>query len=466
MPLGVRQPWNAVDFAELARLFPPPPEYFERAWFADPEEIDRVKLSRLRDRADRAYRVPFFRRLWDAHGFDPRDLRTLDDLERVPTYTVDDIRRSVEEHPPYGDYQGVSPEDAVREPLRLHMSGGTTGEPRPTLYTQWDRGVSGVLNTRAMYLQGLRSGDVVINSWSYGLHNGAFSFDEALQRWLNCIVITASTGNVTSVRKQVDLARRFQAAAILTTGDYLLRIVEEARAMGLDPRRDLPIRSLATNVGNGELLEEIFGIPAYATYGFHEVGTVAVECPAKQGLHIFEDAFDVSVVDVDTGQPLPIGEVGALVVTEFYKTGSPQFRYNIMDLSMLYPREQCACGSWLRRMGKFAGRGDTMVKLRGVNVWPEAIGTIATAVEGTEPDYFVRAVTVDGQDALVVSVVAAGDPRRQDALREAIERRLTDQLGVRIGVEVVDPGSLDHLTGQTTAKARRFRDERTGVEPR
>ena len=108
----------------------------------------------------------------------PGTSRRVEDLDGLPTYTVDDLRRSVEEHPPYGDYQGVSVDDALREPLRIHMSGGTTGEPRPTLYTQWDRGVSGVLNARGMYLQGLRPGDVVVNSWAYGLHNGAFSFDE------------------------------------------------------------------------------------------------------------------------------------------------------------------------------------------------------------------------------------------------------------------------------------------------
>ena len=462
MSIGLRRPWDAVDFDELARQFPPPPEYFEGPWLAPPEEIDRIKLSRARHRADRARRVPFFRRLWDAAGFDPDDLHHVEDLDRLPTYTVDDIRRSVEEHPPYGDYQGVSADDALREPLRIHMSGGTTGEPRPTLYTQWDRGVSGVLNARGMYLQGLRPGDVVINSWAYGLHNGAFSFDETLQRWLNCLVITAGAATVTSTRKQVELARAFRAAAILTTGDYLLRIAEEAQAMGLDLQRDLSIRALATNVGQEERLEELFGLTALATYGFHEVGTVAVECPVKEGLHIFEDAFHVQVVDVETGEQLSDGETGALVVTEVYKTGSPQIGYNIMDLSFLYPRDRCECGSWLRRMGRFAGRGDTMVKLRGVNVWPEGIGAIATAVDGTVPDYFVRAVNLDGRDELIVSVASDAGPDRHEALRAIIEERLRDQLGVRIGVEIVSPGALDGLTGQDRAKARRFADERPG----
>ncbi len=460
MSIGLRRPWDAVDFDEVARRFPPPPEYFEGAWLAPPEEIDRVKLSRVRDRADRARGVPFFRRLWQESDFDPADLHRVEDLDRMPTYTVDDLRRSVEDHPPYGDYQGVSADDVLDQPLRLHMSGGTTGEPRPTLYTQWDRGVSGVLNARGMYLQGLRPGHVVINSWAYGLHNGAFSFDETLQRWLNCLVITAGTATVTGTRKQVELARDFRAAAILTTGDYLLRIAEEAQAMGLDPRRDLSLRALVTNVGQEERLEELFGLTALATYGFHEVGTVAVECPVKQGLHIFEDAFHVLVVDVESGEPLPDGETGALVVTEAYKTGSPQMGYKIMDLSFLYPREQCGCGSWLRRMGRFAGRGDTMVKLRGVNVWPEGIGAIATAVDGTVPDYFVRAVSVDGRDELIVSVASDAGVDRHEAIRTTIEERLRDRLGVRIGVEIVAPGSLDRLTGQDRAKARRFADDR------
>lgn len=461
MALGIRRPWHAVDYEEIERSFPPPPEFFELAWYAEPEEIDRVKLSRLQSRALRAGRIPFFARRWAEAGFDPRDLASIEDLAGVPTYTVDDIRVSIEEHPPYGDYQGVRVDDAVREPLRIHMSGGTTGAPRPTLYTAWDREVGGVLTARGLYLQGIRPGDVVLNSWSYGLHNGAFSFDEPLHRWLNCVVITASTGNVTSTRKQVQLARDHRATAILCTGDYLLRLVEEARSMGLDPATDLNIRSLATNIGNEELLEEIFGVPAYATYGFHEVQYVAVECPARQGLHVFEDAFHVDVVDPDSGEVLPDGETGALVVTELYKTGSAQFRYNIMDLSFRYPRERCECGSWMRRIGRFAGRGDNMVKLRGVNVWPEGVGRIATAVPGAGTEYFVRARREGGRDELVVAVESDLDPSERPALVAAVERALHEQLGVRIAAEVVGPRELDADTeALTMPKPKRFRDER------
>ena len=161
----------------------------------------------------------------------------------------------------------------------------------------------------------------------------------------------------------------------------------------------------------GELLEETFGLEYFDSYGFHEVQTVAVECPAHDGLHIFEDAFIVQIVDPETGEPLPDGELGALCITELYKTGSPQFRYNIMDLSYLYPPGQCACGSWLRRMGPFAGRGDNMVKLRGVNVWPEAVGELALGGRGRRPPTTSCAPCGEGnRDELILSVVSDADP--------------------------------------------------------
>jgi phenylacetate-CoA ligase len=455
-----RRPFEAADPEAIARLYPPPPEYFETAWLATPEEIERTQLERLRARALAAAKVPFFARRWADAGFDPASIATIDDLWRAPAYTVDDIRRSIEDHPPWGDYQGVTPADATHEPMRVFMSGGTTGRSRPTFYTQWDREVGALLTARALYMQGIRPGDVVLNSWAYGTHNGAFVFDEALYRWLDCVVVTTGTGNVTSSERQVELAIEYEAAAILTTGDYLLRLADIARGMGYDPASDFKLRALP-NIGDRKLLESTFGVECFESYGFHEVQWVSVECPAHDGLHIFEDAFVVQVVDPETGEPLPDGELGSLCITELYKTGSPQFRYNIMDLSALSPREQCSCGSWLRKMAPFAGRGDNMVKLRGVNVWPEAVGELAMSVQGVAPDWFVRAVRQDGRDELIVSVVSNDDASAFAAIGEAVEQRLKERLGVRIAAEVVPPGALDAWTEAGVApKLKRFRDER------
>ena len=177
-------------------------------WLAPPEEIERMQLAGCSSGRWPRIRCRSSRRRWDAAGFDPRRSAASTTSGRVPSYTVDDIRRSIEAHPPWGDYQGVTPADALREPMRVYMSGGTTGKSRPTFYTQWDREVGAVLMARALYMQGIRPGDVVLNSWAYGTHNGAFSFDEALYRWLNCVVLTTGTGNVTSSERQVELADR------------------------------------------------------------------------------------------------------------------------------------------------------------------------------------------------------------------------------------------------------------------
>jgi phenylacetate-CoA ligase len=456
----VIRPWDAVDFDALVRAYPPAPEYFETAWLATPEAIEATQLERLRARADAAARVPFFARRWREANFEPAQLATLDDLWRAPAYTVDDIRASIEAHPPWGDYQGVMPGDATTEPMRVYMSGGTTGKSRPTFYTQWDREVGALLTARALYMQGIRPGDVVMNSWLYGTHNGAWIFDEALHHWLNCVVLTASAGTVTSSERQVEFAIEYGATAILTTGDYLLRLADVARSMGYDPKNDFNIKALP-NIGDRDALESTFGVECFNSYGFHEVQWVSVECPAHDGLHIFEDAFVVQVVDPETSEPLPDGELGSLCITELYKTGSPQFRYNIMDLSYLYPREQCVCGSWLRKMAPFAGRADNMVKLRGINVWPEAIGEIAMAVDGVEPDYFVRAVREDNRDEMIVSVVSDRPAADFGAVRGAVEARIKDRLGVRMRVDVVAPGELDAWTGVgTSPKLKRFRDDR------
>jgi phenylacetate-CoA ligase len=455
-----RRPFEAVDYDEITRAYPPAPEYFETAWLSPPDEIERVQLERLRARARSAAKVPFFARRWADAGFEPTSLATLDDLWRAPAYTVDDLRRSIEAHPPWGDYQAITPADALREPMRVFMSGGTTGKSRPTFYTQWDREVGAVLTARALYMQGIRPGDVVLNSWAYGTHNGAFAFDEALHRWLDCVVVTTGTGNVTSSERQVELAIEYEAAAILTTGDYLLRLADVARDMGYDPASDFKLHALP-NIGDRALLESTFGVECFESYGFHEVQWVSVECPAHDGLHIFEDAFVVQIVDPETGEPLPDGELGSICITELYKSGSPQFRYNIMDLSYLFPRSQCSCGSWLRKMAPFAGRADNMVKLRGVNVWPEAVGELAMSVDGVAPDWFVRAVRRDGRDELVVSVVSGRDPSAFGGITTAVETRLKERLGVRIAVEVVAPGTLDAWTGvDVSPKLKRFRDER------
>ncbi len=265
---------------------------------------------------------------------------------------------------------------------------------------------------------------------------------------------------MTSSEKQVELAIQYGATAIMTTGDYLLRLADAAEKLGYDVKKDLNLKALS-NIGDADVISARFGAEYFATYGCHEIGNAALECPAHDGLHIMEDAFIVQILDVETGERLPDGELGAVCLTEICKTGSPQFRYNIMDLSYLHRPGQCDCGSWLRRMAPFAGRGDNMVKLRGLNLWPEGVGEIACSVPGAEPDYFVTATRENNRDELTIAVVSRQDPTRFEVLRVAIEARLQQQFGLKIAASVVRPGALDELTKLATSpKPKCFCDDR------
>ena len=356
MAQGIRRPHEAVDFAAIERMYPPPPEYFETAYFEDRETIERKQLARLIDSAWRAYEVPFHRDRWDAAGFHPSHLKTLDDLWKAPSYTVDDIRQSIDDHPPYGDYQGVTPERwRCASRMRVYMSGGTTGKSRPTFYTQWDRMAGAVFTARALYQLGIRPGDVVLNSWAYSTHNGALCFDEALYHWLNCVVLTTSTGNVTSTEKQVELAIQYGATAILTTGDYLLRIAEVAQDAGLRPGqrpqdpRAAQHRRRRRAVHHVRCRRTTAGTGSTRCSGWRASARCTTACTSTR---------TASSCRSSTSRPAsrcPTASSARCASPSSTRPARPQFRYNIMDLSYLYPQGSAravrGCARWARSPG-------------------------------------------------------------------------------------------------------------------
>lgn len=438
-----------------------PETYADRMAAMSRDELADLQLRRLGAELERAGRVPMFARLWEEARFDPRSVRSLGDAALIPSYSVYDIRDSIERFAPYGDYQGATP--GVEAGLRVFFSGGTTGKARPTVYTALDRIIGSLMIARGLHLHGMRQGDVVLNSWAFSTHNGGWIFDQAAYEWIGATPITVGTGNVTSSSKQLELAATYGAQSIMASSDYLLHLRKVAGELGM-ASSDFDLRFLETVGSTARAAGEAWGVPAYDHYGFHEIHSLAAECPVGGGLHIWEDAYLVEIVHPETGEALPDGEVGDLVVTCFYKTGSPQVRYNTKDLLAIDP-DPCPCGSPLRRFVGMQGRSDTMVKLRGINVWPEAIGDVAGKTLGRHVEYHCVAFHRDGRDYMSVLIEGAGDERSESA-RQRLERELNDRLGVRIGVEFVDPGGLAELTGfGDQAKLKRFSDVRATSLP-
>ena len=458
---------ESLDWSSLVEQYEPPFEFMNgsRLWSRD--QIEAQKLQRLQGALSRAYETPFYKTLWKESGIEPGDISSLSKLSSLPQYTIDDIRDSIERKPPFGDYQSLSFADGAHTPLRIYTSGGTTGTPRPTIYSQWDREVGAILSARTFMMAGVRPGDAVLNAWAYSTHNAAWIMDHGLWHWLGATPITTGTGNVTPTEKQVELAHMYGAASITATSDYLLHIADTATRMGLDPKNDFDIKTLIS-FGDTSEVSEAWGVPTYDSYAFHEVQYVAAECEHQNGLHIFEDAFAIEVVDFETGEVLPPGHVGNIVVTALYKTGTSQIRYNIQDISASMDIAQCACGSWHQKLDYFQGRSDTMVKLRGVNVWPEALGQIIAGHEGITHEYFcyVESVESEGRRAreeMTIMVERADGSVDAPQLSSSIASLLKQKTGVAIRVEIVERDSLRELTGHGhRAKLRRFEDRRQG----
>lgn len=457
--------YKSLDWDDLVSKYPPPEEFMESTWQWSRDQIAETQLKRLKETLEKASSIPFYQKLWKEHSFNPMDVQSLDDMYKIPMYTIEDIRDSIERKPPFGDYQRYTFSDGAHTPLRFYTSGGTTGAPRPTIYSQWDREVGAILSARTFYLQGIRPGDVVINAWAYSTHNAAWIMDHGMWHWLGVTPITTSTGKVTSTGKQMELAKTFGATSIIATSDYLLHMGQVAQTLGYDLKNDFHFKSLLA-FGDTKAVEEMYGVPVYDSYAFHEVQYVAAECPAKNGLHIFEDAFIVEIVDFETGKPVPPGHQGNIVVTALYKTGTQQIRYNIQDITAMYEIEKCECGSWHRKIKYFQGRSDTMVKLRGVNVWPEACGEIIAKNPRTNGEYFcfVERDAKDGypeRDEMTILVEPYTDSVDFYSLKFELEEDLKKKFGVKINVEVEPLAYLESYTGRGhRAKLKRFEDRR------
>lgn len=417
-------------------------------------QLRALQLSRLQFMVQRCYeRVALFRQRMDERGLTPADLRSLDDLPKLPCTTKADLRDTY----PFGLF--ASP---MEEIVRFHASSGTTGKPIVVAYTQEDVNDWAQVMRRSFLACGLHAGDIIQNAYGYGLFTGGLGAHYGAEA-LGAGVIPISGGNTD---RQIMIMKDFGVTAICCTPSYFIHLIERAGELGVN-LKDLPLRAGVFGAepwteGMRARIQAESNVKAYDIYGLSEIigPGVAMECLHQAGPHIFEDMFYPEVIDPETGAPVPDGVEGELVLTTLCKRAMPMIRYRTRDISALHP-EPCACGRTLRRIQRIARRSDDMLILRGVNVFPSQIEAALLAVEGTLPHYQIIVDRVKGLDELEVQVEVTADffsdtvgalEKLQKRLAHSIER----VLGLRAHVRLVEPHTLQRSEG----KAKRVIDKR------
>lgn len=453
-----------LDFEALWREFPPPEEYFRGPYQRSRDELRKIQDERFRRQMARAWQVPFYKRHWGAAGMQPGDIGSLDDLTRIPPFSVHDLRAGLEAQPFWADYIGIDPETDAPMPLILQTSGGTTGLPRPMIFTPRDREVMNIITGRRLFMQGVRPFDLVQVALSMGLTNGGVLAREGIWKYTGAVPVMTGSGAQTPTRRQIELLAAWKAKFLIGFPAYLKHMALVARdAMGIDPR-SLGVKGLIVHLGveDRTALEALWGADAFDTYGCNECGTMAAECGHKTGMHLFEDAFVMEVNDPDTLAPKPPGERGVVFITTLFKHAAPMIRYNMNDVTS-WVESTCPCGTHQRSITKIYGRSDNMVKLRGVNVFPEAIGAVVSAEPRSNGEYVcVVEAGPGGREEMTVMVETRDADVPRAALAGALAARLKEALGVTLQVKVVGGGELDPMTGLSqTSKIRRLIDRRT-----
>ncbi|MCV0350692.1 phenylacetate--CoA ligase PaaK [Nitratireductor aquimarinus] len=417
---------------------------------ASRDEIQALQLVRLKWSLKHAYEnVPHYKKSFDAAGVHPDDLKQLSDLSKFPFTVKTDLRDNY----PFGMF--AVPREKV---ARIHASSGTTGKPTVVGYTAKDIDTWAEVMARSIRASGTRAGDIVHVAYGYGLFTGGLGAHYGAER-LGATVVPASGGMTT---RQVTLIEDFRADTIMVTPSYMLSILDEYRARGLDPRKS-PLKvgifgaEPWTNAMRAEI-EDAFDMHAVDIYGLSEVmgPGVANECvETKDGLHIWEDHFYPEIIDPETGEVLPDGEKGELVFTSLTKEAFPIVRYRTRDLTRLLP----GTARSMRRMEKITGRSDDMMILRGVNVFPTQIEEQILTVNGLAPHFQIELTQEGRMDAMTIHVemeaLEAGEEVRLAACRQLGER-IKDVVGVTVRVNATDPGGVARSQG----KAVRIIDKR------
>jgi phenylacetate-CoA ligase len=426
--------------------------------YHDVEAAPRRELRALQDErlvrtVRRAYEsVPFYRKRLDDAGVSPDEIGGVEDLQELPLTTKEHFR---EEYP-----TGLFAVD-MADVRRIHASSGTTGKPKIVGYTDSDLDLWRSVMARSLFAAGVEPGDTVQNAYGYGLFTGGLGFHDGVEA-LPATVIPTGGGNTA---RQISMLQDLESDVLASTPSYCLYLAERAAEDGVDVR-DLPVSTVTIGAEPftdpvREEIEAALGVTAIDSYGLSEIigPGVAIECEhAQEGLHVWEDHFYPEIVDPQTGEVLPPGEEGELVLTTLTKEALPVLRYRTGDVTSLVSGE-CACGRTMVRIDNVTGRTDDLLIVRGVNLYPSQIEAAIVDIEAVAPHYRIDVRRDDRLDRLELTVEHdEAFSGLTDALADDIEDRLADALEVRPDeVNVVGPGVVER---QEVGKVQRVRDHR------
>lgn len=410
------------------------------------EDLKELQLERLQSTLKRVFfNVPFYRKVFQATGLEPGDIKSLGDLQKLPFTVKDDLRDNY----PYGMF-AVS----MNEVVRIHSSSGTTGKPTVVGYTRNDIDIWSELMARALVCGGATRRDIIQNAYGYGLFTGGLGVHYGAER-LGASVIPISGGNS---RRQVMIMKDYGSTVLTCTPSYALHIAEVMAEMGVTPA-ELKLKHgiFGAEPWTENMRQEIekrLGISAVDIYGLSEVigPGVGIECREKDGLHIFGDHFIAEVIDPVTEQPLPPGQLGELVITTLTKEALPVIRYRTRDITRIMTAP-CSCGRTNIRLARFTGRTDDMLIIRGVNIFPSQVESVLLEMGGTEPHYLLIVTREGSLDFLEVKVevsetLFSDKIRRLEELEKRLLHELESTLGISVKVTLVEPKSIQRSEGK------------------
>ena len=418
-------------------------------------ELEVLQVERLRWAVKHAYEnVPLYKQRFDEAGLDPYSIESLEDIKRFPFIVKQDMRDAY----PFGlfavDRSGVK---------RLHASSGTTGQATVVGYTENDLKNWGDCFARGIAMVGGSAESTMQVSYGYGLFTGGLGAHMGGEA-AGCTVVPMSTGNT---KRQIQIMKDFGTDILCATPSYALLIADTAIEMGYDPAKDFPISGviLGAEPASEHMREEIrqkFGVKYCDVYGLSEImgPGVAMECSESHGLHVAEDQFLVEIVDPETLEPVPDGQLGELVITTLTRECSPLIRYRTRDLTRIID-EPCACGRTHRKIDRIVGRTDDMLIIRGVNVFPSQIEQVITGFSEIVPHYQIVLTTKGTLDHVELRVETAPDfsfdeIRALEDLRRRLAAELKSNLQIAVDIKIVEPKTIERSEG----KAKRVIDLR------